>query len=126
MDNTPKVTLPRVFRDAQGKSHFGELRIDTALVDFAPPAPPTYVSKPVEAKRTLFTVLPVGWSGNPHPTPGRQLAVIVRGTVEVTVSDGEKQMGKSGDAILFEDTSGEGHAAKNVGTEPAIVSMTQY
>jgi quercetin dioxygenase-like cupin family protein len=71
-------------------------------------------------------VFPTGWYGNPHPTPIRQLALVVSGTVEQTVSDGEKQLAKPGYVTLLEDTSGEGHAAKNVGTEPAVVSMSQY
>ncbi len=123
MDNAPEVTLLRVFTDAEGKTHFGETRVKTSLTSFAPPAPPMYVSEPVEAKRTVFMVLPVGWYGEPHPAPRRQL---MSGTVEVTVSDGEKQVSKSGDISLFEDTSGEGHATKNVGKEPAVVIVTQF
>ncbi len=126
MEKSPRVTVGHLFTDARGKSHFGEIQVRTSLKDFAPPAPPMYVSEPVEAKRTVFLVVPVGWYGEPHPSPRRQLMSVVSGTLEVTVSDGEKRVFKSGDIMLLEDTSGEGHATKNAGNEPAVVSVTQY
>lgn len=126
MDVTAEVTLPRLFADTQGRSHFGDVRIPTVPKDFAPPAPPMYVSEPVEAKRTVFLVLPVGWHSEPHPAPERQLMVFVKGTIEVTASDGERRSFKPGDFCLVEDTSGDGHTTENQASEPAVISVTQY
>ncbi len=126
MDLSPKLTVPRIFTDAHGKSHFGKTEVQTYLKDFAPPASPMYVSDPVEARRSLFLIVPVGWYGEPHAAPRRQLMMVMGGAIEVTVSDGERRVFKAGDIALLEDTSGEGHASKNVGSESALLSVVQY
>ena len=126
MNDTPKVTLLRLFADARGKSHFGEVQIRTFLKTFAPPAPPMYTSDSVEAKGTLFLVLPAGWRGGLHPAPKRQLMGVVKGMIEVTAGDGEKRSLWPGDFILVEDTSGEGHETRNLGRDPVVMSVTQY
>lgn len=122
----PSITLVKIYADKFGKSHFRKVKIETTLTDFAPPASPIYLSDPTEAKVNLFLVFPVDWYGKPHPAPKRQLLVFLSGSVEVIVSDGESRLFNPGDFCLLEDTLGEGHVTRNVGTEPVLVSVTQF
>jgi mannose-6-phosphate isomerase-like protein (cupin superfamily) len=125
MMDCPGITLSRLVTDEQGRSHFAEVVVPTSSTDFAPPAPPLCVSSPMTAERHVFVVVPAGWSGEPHPSPTRQIFSVLRGTLEVTVSDGERRRYSVGDYAVLEDTTGQGHATRNVGSEPALLSITQ-
>src|SRR5687768_14412788 len=83
------MKLVRVYSDAQGETHFGELDLELAPTAFAPPAPPLSVSAWWPASRYGFMGAPPGWDGDWHSAPQRLVTVYVTGEVEVTVSDGE-------------------------------------
>ena len=74
-----KVKCLRIYSDAQGESHFGEVEVELKLTNYAPPAPPIGVSAPLPAARLLFASVPVGCFGDWHPTPCRQWLVVLRG-----------------------------------------------
>lgn len=95
--------------DQTGVSHFETLQIDRPRTEFAPPAPPLYVSDPGRAMSYLMVHLPPGWVGEPHPSPGRQLLFCLSGAFTVTAGDGETRSFGAGDAFLMEDTQGPGH-----------------
>ena len=112
--------------DAQGESHFAEVLVATSSTDFAPPAPPLCVSTPARAQHHVFVVVPAGWYGKPHPSPTRQIFSVLRGTLELTASDGERRRFAAGNFAVLEDTSGKGHATRNVGNKPVLLSITQF
>jgi quercetin dioxygenase-like cupin family protein len=60
--------------------------------------------------------LPIGWDGSWHPTPVRQLIVCLAGQFEMTVGDGRSRRFGPGEMILLEDTHGQGHVTKVVGS----------
>ena len=124
-ENSYKVNIVRLYADPTGESHFAEEILNTAAVDFAPPAPFIYASMPLEAKRLVFLLLPEGWYGDLHPAPNRQMMVLVNGGLEVTVSNGEFRRFKPGDTVLVEDTFGKGHATRSVEGD-AIVAVMQF
>lgn len=126
MLHCPEISMSRLIADAQGESHFAEVSVSTSSTDFAPPAPPLCVSPPAKAKHHVFLVVPVGWYGEPHPSPTRQIFSVLRGTLEVTASDGERRRFVAGDFAVLEDTSGKGHATRNVGKEAVLLSITQF
>ena len=105
-----------VFSDASGRSHFKQTEVKTVLKDFAPPAAPLQVSEFQPARRWGLLVLPVGWDGNWHPTPVRQLIVCLSGQFEVTVGDGQSRRFGPGESVLLEDTEGQGHVTKVIGS----------
>ena len=104
----------RIYADEGGESHFSDNNIKLELSDFAPPAPPIELSGYYPASRCVFTVFPVGWYGDWHPTPERQIFICFQGILEVTVSDGEKRMVSQGCIVFVEDTEGKGHITKVV------------
>ena len=114
----------RLYSDAHGESHFGHLRLRLQDADFAPPAPPLEVSDIVDA-RYGFLRAPPGWFGDWHPTPARQFMCLLRGALEVEVSDGETRRLSPGMIVLLEDTEGRGHATRVVSDEAAVLVFAQ-
>jgi hypothetical protein len=119
-----EVVMARLYTDGAGESHFGTWNWRATETDFAPPAPPMEVTEPIAAERVLLLRIPAGWYGEPHPAPRRQLMVVVAGTLETTVSDGETRRFAPGSAILLEDTTGRGHSSRAVGGE-LLIAVTQ-
>jgi hypothetical protein len=126
MKDNSKLTITRLFVGENGKSKFAEMDVPTSEIDFAPPAPKIHVSAPQTAMRSLFLVLPPNWFGEAHPAPNRQLMTIMQGSLEVVASDGVKRIFKVGDTALVEDTSGEGHATRNIENGPTVLSVVQF
>ena len=117
-----RVGYVRMYNDAEGESHFQDLTVGLEERDFAPPAAPAYVAPFLEASGTLFFGVQPGWGGEtPHPTPQRQLFSILRGTVELTVSDGERRQLGPGDLLLLDDTEGRGHSSHVVGRDELVI-----
>ena len=108
-----------VFSDASGCTHFKQTEVKTELKDFAPPAAPLRVSEFQPARRWGLLVLPVGWDSSWHPTPVRQLIVCLSGQFEMTVGDGLSRRFGPGDMVLLEDTHGQGHVTKVIGSQEA-------
>ena len=107
----------RVYVDASGESHLEEAAVDLALADYAPPAPQLFVSAAGPATAFGYLAAPPGWDGGWHPSPRRQLFILLRGILEGEVSDGGSVRLEPGDMILLEDVSGKGHASRVVGDE---------
>jgi quercetin dioxygenase-like cupin family protein len=101
--------------DSNGESHFADVNIELAALDFAPPAPPLNLSPFTPTKQFAFLEMPAGWYGDFHPTPQRQLFVLLRGEVESIASDGEVRRLGPGSILLMEDTTGKGHASRSIG-----------
>ncbi len=116
----------RLYEDETGESHFEDAEEELSLANFAPPAPPVFVSEPREATRLLFIRLPRGWVGGWHPAPKRQAFFCLSGKMEIKVSDGETRAFSAGDAILAEDTSGKGHEIKVIGEEEFQAAVVQF
>jgi hypothetical protein len=107
----------RIYTDEDGVSHFGVTEVTFTLVEYAPPALPISVSKGMIVENAVFISSPPGWHGDWHPVPRRQIVVCLAGKLEVQVSDGTVRTFGPGSVVLVEDTEGEGHISRVVGTE---------
>jgi hypothetical protein len=58
------------------------------------------------------------FDSDPHPAPARQWVVMLRGAIEVEVSDGTRRRFEPGDLLLVTDTTGTGHITSAAG-DPA-------
>lgn len=112
------VTYARLHATPDGESHWEDLGAELSPMNFAPPAPPLHLSDPRGAASVRFMAAPPGWVGEPHPTPRRQIFVVLSGCMEGTTSDGAVRTFGPGQALLMEDTFGRGHASRVVGNEP--------
>jgi hypothetical protein len=106
----PAMRYVRLYTDDDGQSRFEDLDFTFAPSDFAPPAPPLDVSEPVDASAFMLLRAPAGWTDPMHPTPERQLMIVLAGSWEVSTG-GETRVFSAGDMVLGEDTTGPGHAS---------------
>ena len=74
---------------------------------------------PVDAERVILFSMPVGWFGDWHPSPRRQLYFNLSGRLAVEVADGEVRELEPGAVVLVEDLSGKGHTTRVLGGEPS-------
>ena len=58
-----------------------------------------------------------GWVGTPHPSPRRQLFIVLAGEMEGVASDGQVRSIRAGQVLLMEDTFGKGHSSRVVGDD---------
>lgn len=115
----------RVYADENGESHFEDVEVELTPVDFAPPAPPMNLSAFTPATQFAFVSASVGWYGDWHPTPRRQIFFSLSGEIEVEVSDGEVRRFGPGSVTLLEDTWGKGHTTRVVGTADVLLAVVQ-
>jgi hypothetical protein len=112
----------RIFADDRGESHFIDVDVSLAPVNFAPPAAPLNVASLFPASGCFLVGGPHDWGGDvPHPSPRRQLICVLQGEFDATASDGETRRFPPGAVLLLEDTTGKGHATRVVGASPFVI-----
>ena len=100
----------RIFPGDDGESHIEELR----LADHPELGAMTNIS---EVKVQEFE----GTRDMPlHPLPERRLIIHLSGEVEITTSDGAKQIFRAGDVRLMDDVTGRGHAHVDLPPSEAV------
>ncbi len=72
------------------------------------------------ATMTVFRCVPPGTVLDRHPAPRRQYLVTMSGSWEIEASNGVKKVFKAGDVMLADDTTGEGHISRVLGSEAHI------
>lgn len=110
----------RVYTDSIGESHFEDLTIELNEIDFAPPAPPIFISDLNSSSNYGFISVLPGWKSEWHPAPNRQFMFYLSGTIEAEVSDGEIRQFGPGSITLVEDTTGKGHKSRAIGNEKVV------
>ena len=104
-----KVT--RVYTGDDGKSHFEDVEIDLH------PTETGALSEPQPATNIIFRETGGDYDLDFHTAPRRQYVINLHGSVEIEVGDGSKRVIGSGEILLAEDTSGQGHISRSVGGE---------
>jgi redox-sensitive bicupin YhaK (pirin superfamily) len=108
----------RIAADAAGGSTFQD---DEFPLD-APEGATGLLTGTVPAASTVVYVRHDTWDSGaqraPHPAPRRQWVVVLRGAVEVEVTDGSRRTFGPGDLLRAEDTDGTGHITRPVGHPP--------
>ena len=106
----------RLYAGPDGESHFEDVQVDFAPVEFIAGRPHMDLSGRVPATACAFMHLPVGWqSQGPYNAPRRNYFVTLEGQIELQASDGEVRRFAPGMVLLAEDTSGKGHVTRNPG-----------
>lgn len=104
----------RLYADEDGESHAQEAQTEFDMRQYAPPAPQFGISDPTEAVRYVFVNFPKNWASDLHPSPRRQLFVMLSGHLLGEASDGTVMDLFPGDVVLMEDTTGKGHTARTM------------
>ncbi len=116
MDET--ISTIRLSEDSDGDSHFDSFNVTCELTKFAPPALPFFVSAVEKASGYVVVRIPVGWVGELHPSPHRQILFCWSGALKVTATDGAVRVVETGTVWLMEDTNGKGHQSAVVSSVP--------
>ena len=111
------MAFVRCYTGTDGQSHFEDL-------DLLPPD----LERSIEqaASSITFTRSPNGRFSDWHNAPRRQYAIFLSGgQMEVVIGDGTTRRFGLGDAVLFEDLTGQGHTSRSVGGDrlTAIVPL---
>jgi hypothetical protein len=103
------MTVVRIYTGADNQSHFEDLKIPlkaTGKVGF--------LSELMKATGVVFRETGGDYNYDFHTAPRRQYVVNLEGEVEIEVGDGTKRILRSGDVLLAEDTTGQGHISRAV------------
>lgn len=125
-NNTLSWNFLHLFVDDNGISRVTDgTTQELNAVEFAPPAPPMFVSDRIEAQALVMIELPVGWQGGWHPSPREQWVICLAGEMGYQAEDGTEFILQPGSCILTTDTHGKGHNSWNAGTTPIRLALVQ-
>ena len=107
------MTILRIYTGADNQSHFEDVRIplkSTGKIGF--------ISEFMKATGIVFRETGGDYNYDFHTAPRRQYVVNLEGEVEIEVGDGTKRVLHSGEVLLAEDTTGQGHISRAVAGKP--------
>jgi hypothetical protein len=114
------VAFSRIYASSDGESHFEDVVVETTRVTVAPEATGAMAS-PIPVGELTFASMDAGYHRPWHAAPRRQFAFVSSGELEVTASDGESRRFGPGSVFLAEDTTGNGHRTRAVGSGGCVV-----
>ena len=104
------MKIVRVYTGADNKSHFEDVEVPLKSGGKA-----GSLSDVVKATGVIFRETGGDYNFDFHNAPRRQYVVNLEGEVEIEVGDGTKRILQTGDILLAEDTTGQGHISRAVG-----------
>ncbi len=107
------MQITRLYTGSDGQSHFED--IELSLVDKGDIG---RLSEQVEATGVIFRETVGDYNYTWHNAPCRQYVVMLDGEVEIEVGDGTKRLLRTGEILLVEDTTGQGHISRAVNGKP--------
>lgn len=107
------MKIVRVYTGADNKSHFEDIEVPLKSGGKA-----GSLSDLVKATGVIFRETGGDYNFDFHNAPRRQYVVNLEGEVEIEVGDGTKRLLRTGDILLAEDTTGQGHISRAVGGKP--------
>jgi hypothetical protein len=115
----------RLFADSSGESHFEDITSELLPIEFVPSAPPLHLTQLSPAKSIGFFGAEADWNSNWHISSARNLFVLISGSWEIEASDGQKRTLSSGDILLVEDTTGQGHRSRVSGDQESLAVLIE-
>ncbi len=106
----------RVVSTADGASAFEDADLNLTEQRIADGVPPMLVGDLGSAPGVAYVRLTD--FAEPHPAAAPQWVVMLRGVIEVEVSDGTCRRFGPGDLVFAADTTGRGHITRTVGEGP--------
>jgi hypothetical protein len=107
------MKVVRVYTGQDNQSHFEDIEIP--LKDGGKGG---FMSELMKASGVVFRETDGNYNFDFHNAPRRQYVVNLEGEVEIEVGDGTKRLLRSGDILLAEDTTGQGHISRAVNGKP--------
>lgn len=108
------MKIVRLYTGSDDKSHFEEIELKFSNEQ------PMQSADPRNASGAVFRHAPAGLFMERHPAPRRQYLITLSGSWEIEASNGVKRIFKTGDVMLADDLTGEGHTSRVIGDQPHI------
>jgi uncharacterized protein YhdP len=109
------VKVTRLYTGADGKTHVEEYEVPLKAQGRG-----TELSATVAVKSLQFRRTNQDYNLDWHPAPARQYVITLSGESEVELDGGRKIRLGPGNILLAEDTTGQGHISRAVGTGDRI------
>lgn len=97
----------------------GESAFEDAQIPLAPEvvaqAVPTFMTGIMSSRPGAQYLLCPEFNSAPHTAPREQWIVMLRGSIDIEVTDGSTRSFGAGDLVLVTDTTGKGHRTRAVG-----------
>ena len=107
------MEVVRVYTGDDGQSHFENVEIDLPHESVG-----GRLSDLIRGSGVIFREVAGSYDLDFHTAPRRQFVVNLIGSVDITVGDGTTRRLGSGDILLAEDTTGQGHKSQAVDGQP--------
>lgn len=105
------VTITRLFTGPDGKTHVEEFAVPLKAQGRGTDLSVAVPAKSIQFRRTNKDYY-VDW----HPAPARQYVVTLSGESEIELDGGRKLRLGPGHILLAEDTTGQGHISRAIGS----------
>ena len=109
------VKITRIYTGSDGKT-----KVEEFEVPLKPQGQGTELSAIVPARSVQFRRTNKDYNLDWHPAPTRQFVVTLSGESEIELEGGKKIRLGPGNILLAEDTTGQGHISRAVGTGERI------
>jgi hypothetical protein len=112
-EGTRTMKVLRIYTGADNQSHFEDVLVpmkDSGKIGF--------MSELTKATGVVFRETSGDYNYDFHTAPRRQYVVNLEGEVEIEVGDGTRRILRTGDILLAEDTTGQGHISRAVAGKP--------
>ena len=103
------MELIELYADTAGETHFRPTTIAFELRDFSPPSPAIGIAADLKPTAAVFLEAPPGWDKVFHPTPRKQIAVVLTGELTVAATDGDVKRFGPGGCFVLNDVRSKGH-----------------
>jgi len=100
-----------------GGSRFEDADLVLGEQTVADGVPPMFVGG-LSPAATVLLLRSATFDSDPHPAPRQQWVIMLRGAIEVEVSDGTRRRFEPGDLVFVSDTTGRGHITRATGDPP--------
>lgn len=107
------ITVLRIYTGPDNRSHFEDLQIPLTSAGKI-----GFISALMKSTGVVFRETDGDYDYDFHTAPRRQFVVNLDGEVEIEVGDGTKRLLRSGEVLLAEDTTGQGHISRAVAGKP--------
>ena len=107
------MTIVRIYPGPDNQSHFEDV-----VIPLKSSGKVGFISELIRATGIVFRETGGDYSYDFHTAPRRQYVVNLEGEVEIEVGDGSTRILHSGDILLAEDTTGQGHISRAVAGKP--------
>jgi quercetin dioxygenase-like cupin family protein len=108
------MKITRLYTGSDQKSYFEDIELKFGG------GQKILTTEPRTASMVVFRSVAPGTVLDRHTAPRRQFLVTLSGSWEIEASDGAVRTFRTGDVMLADDTTGEGHISRVVGSQPHI------